>query len=679
VSGSAGPGRREKETTAPAAWSPSGTWQRLTEPALLIRDAERRRQARLLATLLLVILSLVIAAVVLTTWDVIPGVRAISESMEPVLLAGFALLALAYLLSRTPHYTAAAGLTVSVLLLGTWLAASIDTTAPTTLAFMVLGGLLSNLFFSPRMTVGVFVATILAILLLPPFTGYPLLPVFQALFFVSMTGALVLIAAIVRHRDLRQIDEQSRLLSAELRERRRAQEMLSKLSGAVEQTADNVFICNRKGIIEYVNPAFERLTGYTRAEALGKTPRILNSGARDLAFFQELWHTILGGNVFRAEFTNRKKNGDLYYEEKTLTPIKDRDGSITHFVSTGKDVSERKRAEQELQRRADEFAALYETARALATEQDMPALLRATVEQATRLLGAPSGNIFLADRAAGDLVLTVAKGTSIQPGLRLGLGEGMAGRVAQTLEPLMVDDYRTWEHRSPQFTPSELGAIVQVPMLFAGELVGVLTVADLWGAKRTFSEADARLLTLLAGQAASAVHNARLLEETQRLARSDALTGIANRRYLFEAGEREIGRAHRFGHPLCALMFDIDHFKRVNDVYGHKRGDQVLQALAQCCLRQIRDVDILGRYGGEEFVILLVETDIPGARSVAERIRESVAQLLIATDEAAIRITISVGVACLGEGDSDLATLLGRSDVALYAAKSAGRNRVAVE
>jgi diguanylate cyclase (GGDEF)-like protein len=342
------------------------------------------------------------------------------------------------------------------------------------------------------------------------------------------------------------------------------------------------------------------------------------------------------------------------------------------------EIAERKRAEQELQRRADELAALYETARALATEQDMPALLRAAVEHATRLLGAPSGNIFLADRAAGDLVLTVAKGTSIQPGLRLRLGEGMAGRVAQTLEPLVVDDYRTWEHRSPQFTPSEPGAIVQVPMLFAGELVGVLTVADLWGAKRTFSEADARLLTLLAGQAASAVHNARLLEETQRLARSDALTGIANRRYLFEAGEREIGRAHRFGHPLCALMFDIDHFKRVNDVYGHKRGDQVLQALAQCCLRQIRDVDILGRYGGEEFVILLVETDIPGARSLAERIRESVAQLLIATDEAAIRITISLGVARLDEGDSDLASLLGRADKALYAAKQAGRNRVEV-
>lgn len=162
------------------------------------------------------------------------------------------------------------------------------------------------------------------------------------------------------------------------------------------------------------------------------------------------------------------------------------------------------------------------------------------------------------------------------------------------------------------------------------------------------------------------------------MARTDALTGIPNRRYLFELGERELSRARRFGHPLSALMLDMDHFNRVNDTHGHAQGDRVLQAVAQCCLLQIRDIDIVGRYGGEEFVILLIETDASGARSLAERIRGSVAQIVLPTAQVPIRITASVGIAQLGEGDSDLDRLLGRADQALYAAKLAGRNRVEV-
>jgi len=123
---------------------------------------------------------------------------------------------------------------------------------------------------------------------------------------------------------------------------------LLKLSSAVEQSGDIVFITNRDGVIEYVNQAFETLTGYGRAEAIGQTPRLLKSGVHGADFYEQLWRTLLSGGVFRAEVVNRKKTGETYVEEKTIAPVRDPQGALTHFVSTGRDVTARKQAESTL-------------------------------------------------------------------------------------------------------------------------------------------------------------------------------------------------------------------------------------------------------------------------------------------------------------------------------------------
>ena len=131
-------------------------------------------------------------------------------------------------------------------------------------------------------------------------------------------------------------------------ERKRADDAVRKLSSVVEQTVDAVTITNREGIIEYVNPAFLNLTGFTEDEVVGQTPAILKSGAHPPVFYEEMWQSILAGKAFHAEFNNRRKDGSIYSEGKTITPIRDSQGNITHFVSTGRDITERKRAEMEL-------------------------------------------------------------------------------------------------------------------------------------------------------------------------------------------------------------------------------------------------------------------------------------------------------------------------------------------
>ncbi|WDT69760.1 MAG: PAS domain S-box protein [Candidatus Manganitrophus sp.] len=139
-------------------------------------------------------------------------------------------------------------------------------------------------------------------------------------------------------------------ITRDISRRRAAERERRKLSSVIEQTDDVVVITDRDGVIEYVNPAFERKTGYTREEAVGKTPRIVKSGKHGPEFYNRLWETILRGEVFRGELVNQKKDGALYHEEKTITPIKNRKGEITHYVSTGKDMTPRKEMEAALEK-----------------------------------------------------------------------------------------------------------------------------------------------------------------------------------------------------------------------------------------------------------------------------------------------------------------------------------------
>ncbi len=163
-------------------------------------------------------------------------------------------------------------------------------------------------------------------------------------------------------------------------------------------------------------------------------------------------------------------------------------------------------------------------------------------------------------------------------------------------------------------------------------------------------------------------------DELRRLAASDPLTGLDNRRRLEERGAGEVRRAHRFQRPLAVLVIDLDHFKRVNDGWGHAVGDLVLKATAECCREQLRDVDVVARLGGEEFVALLPETSMRTARDIAERLRLAIADISMEV-RPPLSVTASLGVALLADGET-FDAVVARADQALYAAKNGGRNRV---
>ena len=300
----------------------------------------------------------------------------------------------------------------------------------------------------------------------------------------------------------------------ELSARRQVEENSLLQNAALEAAANAIAITDRNGTLQWVNHAWVKLTGYSKEESIGHNVRIIKSGHHDREFYKGMWDTILAGRVWRGELVNRRKDGSLYFEEETITPVLDRQGNVTHFIAIKLDISERKQAEGEL----------------------------------------------------------------------------------------------------------------------------------------------------------------------KRLARIDALTGVYNRRHLFELAAHEFDVARRYQQPLAVIMFDLDHFKNVNDTFGHAIGDRVLEDVTRAARSQLRDVDLIGRYGGEEFLIVLPVTGAQQASLLAERIRMGVETLSIETDKGAVSVTLSIGIAEMFHApqDSSVDDMIRRADEALYAAKKAGRNRTVI-
>jgi len=164
--------------------------------------------------------------------------------------------------------------------------------------------------------------------------------------------------------------------------------------------------------------------------------------------------------------------------------------------------------------------------------------------------------------------------------------------------------------------------------------------------------------------------------ELERLATTDPLTGVYNRRYFMDYATKEFLRSQRYSHVFSAIQMDIDHFKKINDAHGHAVGDEVLKSFTANCLEVLRECDVLGRIGGEEFSIILPETDLPGALIVAERFRQTIADLKLYVDEQIVHFTVSIGVTNLRQDDTGIEAVLRRADEALYLAKNGGRNKV---
>ncbi|SBT51601.1 GGDEF domain-containing protein [Micromonospora auratinigra] len=339
----------------------------------------------------------------------------------------------------------------------------------------------------------------------------------------------------------------------------------------------------------------------------------------------------------------------------------------------------------------------------LASTHDLQRILRVILHSAIAATGARAGAVLLLD---GDGLLVGRcveglDGPDADPAaLRVPVGAGVVGTVAATGEPL----HGRWDPERAGAGEPSCETYVAVPFAAPGaaELggrgpdrpghppadgepappgstaLGVLALYDRVGAAE-FDDDDLVTLRTFAGHAAVAVENVRVHEEAQRLSLTDPLTGLWNYRYLRESIRREVERANRFGRMLSVLALDLDRFKDVNDTWGHAAGDAVLVEFARRVRGEIREVDLAFRHGGEEFVVLLPETDARGATIVAERLGAVVRDQPVPVDGHAgepvrVPVTVSIGIAVYPDHAAGGQQVLDAADDALYAAKAAGRD-----
>ncbi len=323
---------------------------------------------------------------------------------------------------------------------------------------------------------------------------------------------------------------------------------------------------------------------------------------------------------------------------------------------------------------------LYHIAQALIRSETLPEVLQSLVDNVSRFLPAHMATLNILDLKKSEITDIAIAGVDINE-IELAdfdeLMDGLTGWAIRKLEPVIspkgAPDPREGKIAQKRRSEAGFGSVVIMPLIHRGDVLGSLTVVNR-GDQPDFTQRDIGIMETIANQAAIAIENARLFEEIQWLATTDELTGIHNRRHLFELGRKEIERARRYINSLSAIMLDIDNFKQVNDTHGHSVGDQVLRTLAQECLGKIREIDILGRYGGEEFAVVLPETGLSEACITAERLRKHIEDKPFETTHGELSLTISLGVAEMTPDTPDLASLLDMADSALYAAKQAGRN-----
>jgi PAS domain S-box-containing protein len=303
------------------------------------------------------------------------------------------------------------------------------------------------------------------------------------------------------------------LYGTDITKNKYAEKLIKKLSSAVEQTADNVFITDLEGVIEYVNPAFEKLTGYSKEEAIGKTPRILKSGMQSSKEYEELWTTILAGKVFQGELINRKKNGELYNEEKIVTPMRDERGTISNFVSTGKDITNKKRHELEME-------AIATMSMAMRSAQTLEEMLNQLLDTTLELMHATLGAIWLHDPVKNELRTVVTRGWDIDTPDRCAPpekpGEGLNGLVFTSGRAFFGSDYFSNKFLSAKIRrliPPGLGGAV-IPLCAGDKVIGTLNINVF--SPRAITAEEVHLLTTLSEIAGNAIQRMRLYEMTKR-------------------------------------------------------------------------------------------------------------------------------------------------------------------
>jgi len=326
----------------------------------------------------------------------------------------------------------------------------------------------------------------------------------------------------------------------------------------------------------------------------------------------------------------------------------------------------------------DEVRILYRISQgfvaALSQEETVQVVARGIANGLDQLVACDQCLIYSYNPEANEFILVIEDESGLAPPVILS-GKGVLGQVISSAQGRIVNDINSEEGRSPaeeRWPPRT--ALLIMPLLAESDLIGLLILVRY---RRPFNAENFRLISILANQAGIVLKNAQLYERSQQLAETDRQLGLMNQTAFRQRAQHELGRAQLTQRQAALLLADIDDFRVINNTYGHQVGDLVLEGVAQALKESTADGNLVGRYGGEEFVALLPGADEVQAREVAERMRSAVEKFVLTTEQGEeVRATISIGIAIFPGDARDVSGLIKKSDRAAYLAKRMGKNRV---
>jgi diguanylate cyclase (GGDEF)-like protein/PAS domain S-box-containing protein len=458
------------------------------------------------------------------------------------------------------------------------------------------------------------------------------------------------------------------------------QEKQRQLSTLFENLPGMAYRCKNDPdwIMEFVSAGGEELTGYPTEDLIENRKisylKIIHPEDRQKV------------NDVVQKSLNQKDNFEITYriitadhQEKWVWEkgegIFNNDGELVVIEGFISDVTKHVNTEQAAEKAKMQAQALKQALEDLSSQLELSQVLRRILVSLKTVLDFDSATLFLKEQDRFKVVAARGFDNTSRLINKTFPATDLLLREIQTVNaPIILEDAQN-DPRFKQWEGSEyVRGWMGVPLFRHDEFIGLMTIDNHKPA--AYTQEDASLALSFANSAAIVIENARLFDQTQQMALTDTLTGVYNRRYFYELALKEFARSKRYQDPLSIIMIDIDHFKNVNDRYGHLAGDQVLMQFVQRIQNELRASDVLARFGGEEFIILLPETNLGDATQVAERLREVTSQYPFLLVTAQTFITISLGVSCFKFTTISLDQLIDESDKALYEAKQFGRNRV---